>query len=122
MKLQADYVRASNRDSGEALPFIPPLRLGGSLTYEQGGLTATLGALYAARQDRVPQFQTTTSGYTDLFVSLTYRLPIQTVAELEFFLQGTNLLDDTIRYSTSSLKDIAPAARRAWAAGIRGAF
>lgn len=122
MKLQADYVRATDRSSGEALPFIPPLRLGGSLIYEQGGLAATLGALYAARQDRVPQFQTETSGYTDLFVNVTYRLPVQAVAELEIFLQGTNLLDDTIRYSTSALKDIAPAAGRAWVAGVRGAF
>lgn len=122
MKLQADYVHATDRDSGEALPFIPPLRIGGSLIYAQGGLTATLGALYAAEQDRVPEFQTSTPGYTDLFVNLTYRLPVQAVAELELFLQGTNLLDDTIRYSTSALKDIAPAGGRAWIAGVRGAF
>jgi hypothetical protein len=36
--------------------------------------------------------------------------------------QATNLLDQTIRYSTSNLKDIAPAGRRAVIAGVRGSF
>jgi hypothetical protein len=37
------------------------------------------------------------------------------------FVQGTSLLDDTIRYSTSSLKDIAPP-ERAVMAGVRETF
>ena len=122
MKLQADYVRATDRDSGQPLPFIPPLRFGASFTYERGGLTATLGALFASSQDRVPQFQTTTPGYTNLYVNASYRLGFGKNAELEVFVQGTNLLDDTIRYSTSSLKDIAPAGGRAVMAGVRGVF
>ena len=41
---------------------------------------------------------------------------------LEAFLQANNLLDQTIRYSTSELKDIAPLGARAVMAGVRGAF
>ncbi|MDQ3187818.1 MAG: TonB-dependent receptor [Pseudomonadota bacterium] len=122
MKLQADYVKATDRSNGQPLPFIPPLRVGASFTYEREALTATLGALFASSQDRVPQFQTTTPRYTNLFLNASYRFTFGAVTELEAFVQGTNLLDETIRYSTSSLKDIAPAGRRAVMAGVRGAF
>ncbi|MBC8120122.1 MAG: TonB-dependent receptor [Burkholderiaceae bacterium] len=122
MKLQADYVNATDRSNGQPLPFIPPLRVGASLTYEREALTATLGALFASSQNRVPQFQTTTPGYTNLFLNASYRFMFGAGTELEVFLQGTNLLDETIRYSTSSLKDIAPAGGRAVMAGVRGAF
>jgi iron complex outermembrane receptor protein len=122
MKLQADYVNATDRDNDQPLPFIPPLRFGASFTYERGGLTATLGALMASSQDRVPEFQTTTPGYTNLYLNASYRWLVGSGTELEVFVQGTNLLDDTIRYSTSSLKDIAPAGARAVMAGVRGTF
>ena len=122
MKLQADYVKATDRSNGQPLPFIPPLRVGASFTYEREGLTATLGALFASSQDRTPQFQTTTPGYTNLFLNASYRFMFGAGTELEVFVQGTNLLDETIRYSTSSLKDIAPAGGRAVMAGVRGAF
>jgi iron complex outermembrane receptor protein len=122
MKLQADYVNATDRDSDQPLPFIPPLRFGASFTYERDGLTATLGALFASSQDRVAQFQTTTPGYTNLYLNASYRWLFTPGTELEVFVQGMNLLDDTIRYSTSSLKDIAPAGARAVMAGVRGTF
>ena len=122
MKVQADYVRATDRDNGQPLPFIPPLRFGASFTYQRAALTATLGALVASSQDRVPQFQSTTPGYTNLYLNASYRFHFDATTELELFVQGTNLLDDTIRYSTSSLKDIAPSGARAVMAGVRGVF
>lgn len=122
MNLQGDYVRATDRDNGQPLPFIPPLRVGASFTYQREALTATLGALVASSQNRVPQFQTTTPGYTNLYINASYRFMFDATTELELFVQGTNLLDDTIRYSTSSLKDIAPAGGRAVMAGVRGTF
>jgi iron complex outermembrane receptor protein len=122
MKLQADYVRAADRGNGQPLPFIPPLRVGASVTYQRETLTASLGALVASSQNRVPQFQTSTPGYTNLFLNASYRWMFGADTELEVFLQATNLLDETIRYSTSSLKDIAPAGGRADMAGVRGSF
>ena len=61
-------------------------------------------------------------GYTNLYLNASYRWLLSPGTELEVFVQGMNLLDDTIRYSTSSLKDIAPAGGRAVMAGVRGAF
>jgi iron complex outermembrane recepter protein len=117
--LQLDYVRAENRDNGEALPFIPPLRAGASLTYRANGFTAAVAALRASKQDRVPQFQTDTPGYTNLSLNASYRFTLNG-ASLEAFVQANNLLDETIRYSTSNLKDIAPAGARSLMAGLRG--
>ena len=122
MKLQADYVRATDEDSGGPLPFIPPLRFGATLAWQRDGLTAALGGLFAARQDRVAQLQTTTPGYANVFVNASYRWRLGPGVEIEAFAQGTNLLNETIRYSTSSLKDIAPAGGRAVMAGLRGTF
>jgi iron complex outermembrane receptor protein len=70
----------------------------------------------------VPQFQTTTPGYANVFANASYRFDVGGGASLEAFLQGTNFLDQTIRYSTSNLKDIAPLGRRAGMAGVRGVF
>nr|MCU0768774.1 TonB-dependent receptor [Burkholderiaceae bacterium] len=119
--LQLDYVRAENRDNGEALPFIPPLRAGASLTYRSNGFSAVLAALRASKQDRVPQFQTETPGYTNLTLNASYRFAFNG-ASLEAFIQANNLLDETIRYSTSNLKDIAPAGARSLMAGVRGSL
>ncbi len=122
VKLQADYVRATDEDSGAPLPYIPPLRFGASLAYQREGFAAALGGVFAARQDRVPQLQSTTPGYANVFLNASYRWRTAPGIELEAFVQGTNLLNETIRYSTSSLKDIAPAGGRAVMAGLRGTF
>ncbi|HPE00326.1 MAG TPA: TonB-dependent receptor [Burkholderiaceae bacterium] len=120
LQLQADYVNASS--DGTPLPYIPPLRAGAALAYQQEGFNATLGALWAAGQDRVPNYQTTTAGYTNLYLSASYLWAAWQGAQVELFVEGQNLLDDTIRYSTSALKDLAPAGGRSIKAGVRGSF
>ncbi|MGE5665930.1 MAG: TonB-dependent receptor, partial [Betaproteobacteria bacterium] len=120
LEVKADYINASS--SGTPLPYIPPLRTGAALAYRRGGFNAAVGALWAASQDRVPQFQTTTPGYTNLYLNASYQLTASQGSQLEFFVEGQNLLDDTIRYSTSTLKDLAPAGGRSIKAGIRGSF
>jgi iron complex outermembrane receptor protein len=122
VKLQADYVNATDRTNDQPLPFIPPFRAGGSVTYQRDAASASLGGLFAAAQNRVPQFQTTTPGYANVFANASYRWKFAAGVSLEAFVQGTNLLDQTIRYSTSSLKDIAPLGRRAVMVGVRGTF
>jgi iron complex outermembrane receptor protein len=57
-----------------------------------------------------------------VFLNAAYKLDLGRAVALEAFLQGTNLLDQTIRYSTSNLKDIAPLGRRAVMVGVRGTF
>lgn len=122
VKLLADYVNATDRAHGQPLPFIPPFRAGGTVTYERDAASASLGGLVAAAQNRVPPFQTTTPGYANVFANLSYRWKFAAGVLLEAFVQGTNLFDQTIRYSTSNLKDIAPLGRRAVMVGLRSAF
>ena len=122
VKLQADYVNATNRDNDRPLPFIPPFRVGATVGYQRDSFNASLGGLFAAAQNRVPEFQTTTPGYANVFANAAYLWKLSHGVSLEAFLQGTNLLDQTIRYSTSNLKDIAPLGRRALIVGVRGAF
>jgi len=122
LKLQADFVRATDRSTGQPLPFIPPLRFGAAVGYQRERLSANLGGLFAAAQTRVPAFQTETPGYANVFANLSYLWKLGRGASLEAFLQGSNLLDQTIRYSTSNLKDIAPLGRSAVMVGVRGAF
>ena len=98
-------------------------RVGVIFGYEREALTAGFGILAAAAQNRVPQFQTTTAGYANVFLNASYLLKKSGGGpSLEAFLQATNLLDQTIRYSTSELKDIAPLGARAIMAGVRGAW
>jgi iron complex outermembrane recepter protein len=122
MNLQADYVNATDRSNGQPLPFIPPFRFGTTVAYQRAAFSASLGGLFAAAQNRVPQFQTSTTGYANVFANASYKFDLGRAVGLEAFLQGANLLDQTIRYSTSNLKDIAPLGRRAVMVGMRGTF
>lgn len=122
MNLQADYVNATDRSNGQPLPLIPPFRFGTTLAYQRAAFSASLGGLFAAAQNRVPQFQTSTTGYANVFANASYKFDFGRAVGLEAFLQGTNLLDQTIRYSTSNLKEIAPLGRRAVMVGVRGTF
>jgi len=119
---QADYVNARDTTNEQPLPFIPPFRFGATVGYQQEAFQASLGGIFAAAQNQVPQFATTTPGYANVSVNASYRLKFAAGPSLELFVQGTNLLDQTIRYSTSPLKDIAPLGARAVMAGIRGAL
>lgn len=121
MELRGDYTWAENRDSDEALPRIPPLRWGGAMTYSAERLNARLDVLRAEEQDRVPDGELSTNGYTMLDASLAYRLRGGSV-DWELFLKGSNLLDEEARLATSFLKDIAPLAGRSLSVGLRADF
>jgi iron complex outermembrane receptor protein len=120
--LQADYVNATNRDTNQPLPLIPPFRFGSTLSFQRDALSIALGGLFAARQGRVPELESTTPGYANVFVTANYRFKPTNGPAWELFVQGTNLLDQTIRYSTSTLRDIAPLGRRAVIVGVRASF
>jgi iron complex outermembrane recepter protein len=121
LELRGDYTRAKNRDTEEALPRIPPLRYGGGIAYSRDRLGARVDVLRADKQDKAPQGETTTEGYTMVNAALTYRFKVA-AAEVEAFLRGTNLLNEEARLATSFLRDIAPLGKRAVSVGLRGAF
>lgn len=119
--VNAGYVRAEDRSSGQALPRIAPWRYGFGLDYRQDRLGARLDATFYSDQDRVAAGELPTDGYTMLNAAVTYRIPAAGF-RLEAFLRGVNLLNEEARNHVSFLKDIAPQGRRSGQVGVRGQF
>jgi len=120
LTLRGDYVRATNRDNGDPLPRIAPLRLGAGLHYQKNSFGARVDVLHAFKQDRTSENELETDGYTNLSAIVTYKLP--TKLGLEVYAKANNLLDEEIREHTSFLKDIAPLAGRSLLLGLRADF
>lgn len=119
--LRGDYVHAEDRDTGEALPRIPPFRSSIMLDYQRDAIGARLEGQWAANQDRHADYELPTDGYFLLNAGVTYDLTIGDV-NTTFYLKGVNLLDQEARQSTSFLKDIAPLAGRGLVVGLRSQF
>jgi iron complex outermembrane receptor protein len=120
LTVRGDYVRATNRSNGRALPRIAPLRLGAGLQYQKERFGARLDVLRAFKQDRTSDNELATDGYTNVSLLATYKLP--TTMNLELFAKGNNLLDQEIREHASFLKDLAPQAGRSVLVGLRADF
>lgn len=103
----ADLVRASNLETGETLPRLPPARLGLSAILELANWTLSAGALRASSQDRTSPHESSTPGYTDVTAELRWNH-----GNWKISLRGHNLLNDEIRQHSSFIKDIAPAPAR----------
>jgi iron complex outermembrane receptor protein len=117
---RGDYVNATNRDNGDALPRISPLRVGAGLQYQKNRFGAKLDVLRAFKQDRTDGNELATDGYTNLSALVTYKLPSK--LNMELFAKANNLLDQEIREHASFLKDIAPQAGRSLLLGLRADF
>jgi len=121
LEARADYVHGQNRTTGEPLPRLSPLRLGGAVVYGAGPWGARADVTYAARQSRVPANDTPTDGYTLLGLSITYKFKLAGTQTL-VYLRGDNLTNQDARSSTSILRDIAPLAGRNVKIGLRTTF
>lgn len=119
--LRADYVHAKNSDTGQPLPRISPLRLGGGLNWTRSPWDVRLDVSHAFRQNRTADGELPTDAYTLVGASVNYRFKLQ-AATVETFLKASNLLDQDARLHTSFLKEIAPLGGRAVVAGIRTSF
>lgn len=120
LTLRGDYVRASNRDNGDPLPRIAPLRLGTGLHYQKNSFGARVDVLHAFKQDRTAENELKTDGYTNLSALVSYKLP--TKVNLEVYAKANNLLNEEIREHTSFLKDFAPLGGRSLLLGLRADF
>lgn len=121
LELAGDYTRAKNKDTGQALPRISPLRLRTALLWEYRDWQARAEIENAASQRRVPDNETSSDGYTTLGASLGYSFDVGDSRWLAF-VKGANLTNQTVRYASSILRDIAPAPGRSVEAGIKVAF
>jgi iron complex outermembrane recepter protein len=120
LSVRGDYVRAKNRDNGDDLPRISPLRLGFGLHYAFNRFGTSLDVLHGFKQNRTDSNELPTDSYTSVNATATYLLP--TKLRLETFAKAYNLLDEEIRDHTSFLKDIAPFRGRSLLIGLRGEF
>jgi len=121
LKLKADYVQATNKDSGQPLPRIAPLRLGVGLEYRFNAWSAGLDLEHAARQNRVSAIERQTDAYTLANASLGYRFKSAGV-NWEAFARANNLFNQEARNHVSFVKDVAPMPGRGVLAGLRGLF
>jgi iron complex outermembrane receptor protein len=118
---RADYVRGEDRNTGEPLPRLAPLRLGGALVYGAGPWGARVDVTYAAKQTRVPTNDTPTDAYTLLSLALTYKFKTSGTQTL-VYLRGDNLTNQEARNASSILRDIAPMPGRSVKVGFRTMF
>lgn len=102
-----DWVLARNRDTEDALPYLPPLRVGSEVVLHWGDLTADTSLTWARRQDETPDFILPTDSYVMWNLGASYLFATR-FGSLELFLRGTNLLDQEARLSTSTRKEFAP--------------
>lgn len=118
-----DYTRATNLDTGEALPRIAPLRATLGLDVGRAGWTGRVEVDGATRQDRVPATDSPTPGYALVNLSLSQRLAWEKLDAL-WFVKLTNV-GDVLAYNASTVqgvRELSPLAGRAVKAGLRVAF
>lgn len=121
LRLQTDYVHATDLDSGNPLPRITPLRYSVSLNYESKKWSASIEGQRVGEQDRIAPFETSTPGYTFLNASVGYKF--QTGKTYNYvYLRGTNLTNEEARDHLSFLKEVMPLAGRSVAVGFRTTF
>jgi iron complex outermembrane receptor protein len=108
-------------DSGADAPRLPPLRVGGKLSWSSEHWELWGRVLDAAEQDRPGVNEESTDAYTRWDLGAEYRLPFAE-SEMVAFVNFRNITDEEIRLSTSFLRDVAPEAGRSIEAGIRFSF
>ena len=121
LELAGDYTRATNLDTGQALPRIAPLRLRSGVLWELNRWQARVDVEHASNQGRVPDNESGTDGYTTLGASAGYHFEVGNSQWLAF-VKGENLTNQTVRYASSILRDIAPAPGRSIEVGLRTTF
>jgi iron complex outermembrane receptor protein len=121
LRVQADYVHATDLDTGEPLPRITPFRYSVSLNYESEKWNASIEGQRVDAQDRVAPFETSTPGYTFLNASVGYKF--RTGSTYNYvYVKGTNLTNEEARDHLSFLKEVLPLAGRGVAVGFRTTF
>ncbi|MCF7710179.1 MAG: TonB-dependent receptor [Opitutales bacterium] len=113
-----DFVRASNRDTSEALPRISPGRLGVALHGLASGWSWRLDAAYHLAQNHLATAETPTVGYTMVGASLGHDFKLAGTAA-RFTLRLTNLFDVEARNASSFIKDTLPLPGRGVEAGLK---
>ncbi len=103
----ADIVDGELADNTD-VPLQPPKRVALGLDWDIDSWAANVLWIHAYDQNNVAEGETKTPGYDLLNAELTFTGPAYDQFEWQIYLKGQNLLDESIRNSTSYLKDQAP--------------
>lgn len=101
LEARADWLRATNTDTGAPLPRVAPLRLGGMLKWALGPWSARLGFDHHTAQNRVAPGDVAVAGYTLWNAALTWTQKLGP-STLQWFVRGDNL-GNRLAYSASSI-------------------
>ena len=120
LKLFGDSI-SGELDDGSDVPRMPPLRIGGRLSWATDTMQFWGSVVDADDQDDPGENEEPTDGYTRWDAGFDYLMPIGS-SEAVLFVNFKNITDEEIRLSTSFLRDVAPEAGRSVEAGIRFTF
>jgi iron complex outermembrane receptor protein len=118
LTLFGDYTRGTFADGRDA-PRMPPLRYGFQISFEDDDFSTNLRLTRAEAQNLAGENETTTPAYLLLNLGAQYRLSGFNDSEVLLFAKGKNLLNETIRNSTSYLRNFSPEPGRSAELGIR---
>jgi iron complex outermembrane recepter protein len=107
--VMGDVTRAELRDDSRPLPYVPAARLGGSLRFDNGRLSAGGEARRVFAQERVSgdELDVATDAYTLVNLSTTWLFTVRASMVHSITLRADNLLDEQYRDATSRIKSYA---------------
>lgn len=116
----ADFTRATNTTTDEALPRIAPWRTTLALAASRADWTLRAELRHAGRQNRVPTGDSTTAGYTLLNLAASYRFTLGGQDAL-WYLKLDNATDRLAYNATAieTIRGLSPLPGRALATGLR---
>jgi iron complex outermembrane receptor protein len=120
-EFKTDFVRGTNRNSGDNLPRIPAIRETMSLVYRTNSFQTELELQRTEKQTFVARNETETGAYTLANISL--EAPIRWEGKtVSVFGHFRNIFNVEARNHVSVLKDIAPLPGRHFVAGLQTSF
>jgi iron complex outermembrane receptor protein len=121
LRVFGDYVDGELAN-GDYLPRIPPLRVGAQMQFHNERMLAGFEVTRYDAQEDLAQFETRTGAYTMFNADFNWTHALSDGRTLNFFLRGTNLLDEEARRHSSFIKDLAPLPGRNYSIGFRVAL
>ncbi|MCR9279836.1 MAG: TonB-dependent receptor [Pseudomonadaceae bacterium] len=122
LRFMADAVEGSLDGSGDDdIARLPPSRFGFGLDANWRNLDVSVDWLRVSAQNDVTEFELATDSYDDLSLFVGYRIAVDG-AQIQAFLEASNLTDEEQRNHSSFIKDFAPNPGRTISAGLRVAF
>jgi iron complex outermembrane receptor protein len=119
--LQWEVARGSNRATGEPLPRLAPMRTTASVDWTYGASLLRVEVQHAAKQARVPAYDTATPAWTQVHLLASHRWTSPAAGELMLYGKVVNLTDE-LAFNAATLGTVrsrAPLPGRGFAAGLQ---